>query len=98
MLFPAPRRERLELARAGGAQRLPQIVRDLERLDAVEERPRPIALRGGDLRESGRLHASFFEEAVDPHLVRSGPSAARLAWGEQQRGALVIERLDHAVD
>src|SRR5438445_5910940 len=47
--FPAPGRERLELPQRVDTERLSQIVRDLERLDAVEERPRPVALRGPDL-------------------------------------------------
>src|SRR5438093_5659838 len=98
MFFPASGCERLERAHADGTERFSQIVRYLERLDAVEERPGSITLGRRDLGEPRRRHVSFFEETSDAHLVRARPSAPGPAWREEQRRALVVEGLVHAVD
>src|SRR5438132_445466 len=98
MLLSPTRRERRERPEATRAEGFAQIVRYLERLDAVEKRPRTIAFRGRDLRQAGRSHASLLDEARHALLVRPRPSAARTSRSEQQHRAVLVEGPIHAVD
>ena len=98
MFLPASRCECLELPHPRRTKCASQIVRDLHCLDAVKKRPRPITLRGRDLRQPRWLYPSFLQEEPDADLVRARPPAPGPAGREEEAGAFVVQRLVHAVD